>query len=87
MSDVHSVRTRSAFLTTAVAAALFCLATAQAQQQEGRLEEVVVTARKQTENLQSVPLAVSVFSAESIESSSQFIATAINDYSRRFTTN
>jgi iron complex outermembrane recepter protein len=42
---------------------------ADAQTQEGRavLEEVVVTSRRREESLQDVPIAVSAFSAESIE--------------------
>ena len=35
--------------------------------QTGRLEEIVVTARKRSENLQSTPIAISAFTAQSIE--------------------
>jgi iron complex outermembrane recepter protein len=41
---------------------------ALAQENAAVLEEVTVTARKQTENLQTVPIAVSAFSADALES-------------------
>ena len=49
------------------------------------LEEVVVTARKQVENLQQVPIAVSVFSAESIESKGIDTIVGIADFSPNVT--
>jgi iron complex outermembrane receptor protein len=49
------------------------------------LEEVVVTARKQVENLQQVPIAVSVFSAESIRSKGIDSVVGVADYSPNVT--
>lgn len=46
---------------------------------------MVVTARRQTENLQSVPIAVSVFSAESIESKGVDSIVGIADFSPNVT--
>jgi iron complex outermembrane recepter protein len=50
-------------VATGVAAAL----AAQAQESAAGLETVTVTARKQVENLQEVPIAITAFSAEAIE--------------------
>ncbi|MFV8817446.1 TonB-dependent receptor [Haliea sp. E17] len=50
----------------AVLATAVCLATS-ASWAQSTLEEVVVTAQKRTENVQDVPIAISVFSAENIE--------------------
>jgi iron complex outermembrane receptor protein len=62
-------------LATAVATSLLLIAGAPAQAQESEnradqitLEEVVVTARKQSEQLLDVPLAITAFTAEAIES-------------------
>lgn len=56
-----------------------------AQNDSGGLEEVVVTARKQTENLQQVPIAVSVFNAASIESKGIDSIVGIADFSPNVT--
>jgi iron complex outermembrane receptor protein len=53
-------------LSAAVAAALLS-STAMAQTAAGALEEVVVTSRKQAENLQEVPLAISAMTSEDME--------------------
>lgn len=55
------------------------------EQAVGGLEEVVVTARKQVENLQQVPIAVSVFNAQSIESKGIDSIVGIADYSPNVT--
>ena len=60
-------------LTAAVSAVLGASLSAHAQQSPGRLEEVVVTAAKRAESLQDVPIAVTAYSGELIES------LAIND--------
>jgi iron complex outermembrane receptor protein len=67
-----------AALTTATSAAF-------AQGSGGGLEEVVVTARKQVENLQQVPIAVSVFNAQSIESKGIDSIVGIADFSPNVT--
>lgn len=86
MGKVHCVLARSAFLTAAVAAALSSVTTVRAEEQAGGgLEEVVVTARKQVENLQRVPIAVSVFNAESIESKGVDSIVGIADFSPNVT--
>ena len=55
-------------LTAAVAAALFTLPAGQAAMAQGAaLEEIVVTARKRTENLQDVGLSVSAMTGTEIE--------------------
>ena len=58
------------FLLLAVGAvmALFVLPGMPAVAQELTLEEIVVTARKVEENLMEVPLAITAFSAEELES-------------------
>jgi iron complex outermembrane receptor protein len=84
--DIKSVRGRSAFLALAATVALSLAPSLRAQDQEpAGLEEVIVTARKQTENLQQVPLAVSVFSAESIESKGVDSIVGIADFSPNVT--
>ena len=65
--------------------AVLGMATATAQEKAGGLEEVVVTARKQVENLQQVPIAVSVFSAQSIESKGIDSVVGVADYSPNVT--
>jgi iron complex outermembrane receptor protein len=65
--------------------ALLGMATATAQDAAGGLEEVVVTARKQVENLQQVPIAVSVFSAESIQSKGIDSVVGVAEYSPNVT--
>ena len=86
MIDINSAHARSTFLAAAVTAALCSATTVRAQEQEGGgLEEVIVTARKQTENLQRVPIAVSVFSAESIESKGVDSIVGIADFSPNVT--
>ncbi len=49
--------------------AILCVAplAAQAQQDEGGLEEIIVTARKVEENLRDVPIAVTAFTEQSME--------------------
>ncbi len=55
-------------LTSAVALALCCNATAQAQTQETlMLEEVVVTAQKRSESVQDIPLAVTALSSDMLD--------------------
>lgn len=62
------------------------LAVAQgAGPENGGLEEVTVTARKTTENLQVVPIAVSAFSAESLESKGLSNLAQIGDYTPNVT--
>ena len=51
----------------------------------GELEEVIVTARRQVENLQRVPVAVSVFNAQSIESKGIDNIVGIADFSPNVT--
>ena len=54
-------------LGSALAASLLLIPAAPAQSQEGtefQLEEIVVTARKREENLQEVPVAISVFTGD-----------------------
>lgn len=86
VSKEQSARTLSTHLTAAVIAAMSCAPSAQAQEQDVEgLEEVVVTARKQTENLQEVPLAVSVFDAKSLESKGVDNIVGIADYSPNVT--
>lgn len=53
----------------AAAIAILCVAplAAQAQQDEGNLEEIVVTARKVEENLRDVPIAITAFTEQSME--------------------
>ena len=62
-----------AFLAVSVTSVAFMLpATAVAQERRGSvnilLEEIIVTARKREENAQEVPLAITAFNAEQIES-------------------
>jgi|GEM_PF-409010 len=52
----------------------------QAQAQTGGLEEIVVTAQRREEGLQSVPIAVSAFSAESLEKRQIVQATDLERY-------
>ena len=66
--------TRRAFrCVSLMATAAFCtvatpaLAQGQAQSQGDGLEEITVTARKQTENLQDTPISISAFSGERLE--------------------
>ena len=59
------IGSRQTVLSAAVLAALTALPVAQAQ--DGGLEEIVVTARKQTESLQDVGIAVSAMSQTEIE--------------------
>ncbi|TGD75183.1 TonB-dependent receptor [Mangrovimicrobium sediminis] len=54
-------------LATAVIAATATLALAPLAQAQNTLEEVVVTAQKRAENVQDVPIAISVFTAENVE--------------------
>ena len=63
-------RIRSCFLRTAVAMALGVLAAAPGSAETSEsvaLDEVIVQARKVAENLQEVPLSISVFTAEDIK--------------------
>ena len=86
MIDINSARARSIFLASAVTAAFSSATTVRAQEQEGgALEQVIVTARKQVEDLQRVPIAVSVFSAESIESKGVDSIVGIADFSPNVT--
>lgn len=62
--------TKRLLLSTTIAAVAFAapvFAQQQAQVQTGGLEEIVVTAQRREEAIQSVPVAVSAFSAESLE--------------------
>jgi len=54
-------------LSVAVAAAAGLALPRDSSAQAGTLEEVVVTAQKRTENVQDVPIAISVFSADAVE--------------------
>jgi iron complex outermembrane receptor protein len=67
-----SRRNRRILIGTAAVGAAFALAPmqtaiAQTEQRAAALEEVVVTARKREENLQTTPVAVSAISAEALE--------------------
>jgi outer membrane receptor protein involved in Fe transport len=67
----HAVGLRS-FRTTPLAAAIFAVlnpvtSIAQEQQQDTRLEEVIVTATRRESNLQEVPQSITVFSTEDIQ--------------------
>ncbi|MBL0923370.1 MAG: TonB-dependent receptor [Sphingomonadaceae bacterium] len=59
------------YLTTALVSLPICTAAAQetsgAEQSSQGLEEIVVTARKTSENLQEVPISISAISADSLE--------------------
>lgn len=60
---------RSRMVAAVVAAGISaCMTPAVQAQEDAVLEEVIVTARKVVESLQDVPIAVSVFSGESMES-------------------
>jgi len=59
---------RLQLLASAAAAALISAASPALAQDQIAIEEVVVTARKVAENLQDVPVAVTVFSGEQLES-------------------
>jgi iron complex outermembrane receptor protein len=71
MSSSHVGRAPRALLAAAVVAALAHSAAAAAQQQDSRvvqgLEEVVVTAQRREESLQSVPVAVTTLSEAMLE--------------------
>ena len=56
----HPIINKTA-LSVAIAACVFCTATAHAQ-----LEEVIVTAQKRAQSLQDVPMAVSALSADTM---------------------
>ena len=53
---------------------------AYAQAQEFVLEEIIVTARRREENLMQVPIAISAFSAEDLESNAAFDLVQLSDY-------
>ena len=57
---------RVTFILAATGATLLCADFAMAQER-AQLEEVVVTARKRSENLQDVPMSVTAISAEQLE--------------------
>jgi iron complex outermembrane receptor protein len=69
LADKTSVRMAvAAALTTGLMATSVHAADPQPGAVDGRLEEITVTARKRDESLQSVPIAVTAFSASAIES-------------------
>lgn len=68
------------FATKALALAVLAVGTAQptlAQESRRALEEVVVTARKQEESIQSVPVAVTAMSADQLAATSTFTVNAL----------
>jgi iron complex outermembrane recepter protein len=71
---------RYAPLASAISAILaggMPLAHAATEAETGALEEIVVTAQKKTENLQDVPISISVFDSQALE---QLHITGIDDY-------
>jgi outer membrane receptor protein involved in Fe transport len=54
-------------LVVVSAIALIGCPPAQAQQQESRIEEIVVTAQKRVENVQDVPIAITAYTAEKLQ--------------------
>jgi iron complex outermembrane receptor protein len=72
-------RTRMHKLSPIAAAVVAALATAPAvAQDKGEMEEVIVTAQRRAENLQEVPVAVSVLTGEMIQNSTAFNIEGLN---------
>jgi iron complex outermembrane recepter protein len=69
-------------LTLAVPTAAFAQDAEEASEDEGGLEEIVVTARRTEESLQDTPVAVSVVTADQI---SEKGLTSIDDFARQST--
>lgn len=65
-SGVRLVATLTAAASTSVVAQTQAVQENTAQQRQGGLEEIVVTAQRRSENLQDVPIAVSTVSEESL---------------------
>ena len=57
----------SLFLAVTTAVTAVSVPSALAQESSFAIEEVVVTARKRSENLQEVPIAISAIDAETME--------------------
>jgi outer membrane receptor protein involved in Fe transport len=68
---------RHASIAAAVMASLPRLYAAEAAEESGGLEEIVVTAQKRTENLQEVPVSITALSTEKLE---QLNVTKFEDY-------
>jgi iron complex outermembrane receptor protein len=67
---IKSCRSRlgaSVIAAAAAAAPGFAPAAAQTDQQQGGIQEIVITAQKRAENVQDVPIAVSAFGAAALE--------------------
>ena len=80
---MHARPSRKALSPIAIAVVAALAATSAARAQEsataaGGLEEIIVTAQKREQNLQEVPVAVSVLSGNAIENSAAFNIEGIN---------
>ncbi len=67
-----NISMRSAFAATTALGSVFFAAAAAAQGQEMVEAEIIVTAQKRTENLQDVPISISVVSGDSLRQSGAF---------------
>ncbi|MCU0757590.1 MAG: TonB-dependent receptor [Steroidobacteraceae bacterium] len=67
--SIHSPRVRGPLATAAIAAGLAAVPAAPvlAQEAEGGLEEIIVTAQRRAESLMDVPIAISAVNAEAIQ--------------------
>jgi iron complex outermembrane receptor protein len=67
IKTMQSIRTKQSSLTIAIAMLLGPAFVAAPVQAADALEEVIVTARKREENLQQVPVAINVFTADALK--------------------
>ena len=67
IKTTQSIRTRQSSLTVAIAMLLAPVFVAPVSAADQALEEVIVTARKREENLQQVPVAINVFTADALK--------------------
>ncbi len=77
--DNRTPEQRRRLLRLAIAACMLAARGAQAQQGDGKLEEIVVTATKRSENLQAVPIAITALTGKML---SQLNVTTFDDYLR-----
>ncbi|CAN5154717.1 TonB-dependent receptor [soil metagenome] len=85
MTSKTSIALRAALLASAFSAGIMPAFAQDEAASDGGLESIVVTARKQTENLQNTPISITAFSAERLDAQGITQVNRIQDFTPNLT--